>query len=348
MIKYLIINLNQDSGAGRLIVPWKANLGLLKKNAFNCLGKWLFQSCNWVATTRGHIKREDYEGCENVTITAFILVHSNPTQNPVKEMESMQEMIPFAKEMWSQKPSRGMVKVYVVGTALAFFGVVIGLVETVCQSLSPREPMDEDLSWLMAREHLLQEQKIGVELTGTSGATKTVSVSKQQVATVQRNTATRLHASWNPPTPVFIELCACSPWNIGYSRLCDLNTLVKWGEIATDFYFIWPVSLNSWSWTALCCFGDTPQIRLNAGRHSRGKMTNWRTRNAENACCCAADVSIGVQQILWLLLRLHFFCKCWLFYLEGKPELNNVCMYSSCNAINSYFYLGTVCPSAIF
>ncbi|GAB0200044.1 G0/G1 switch protein 2 [Grus japonensis] len=48
------------------------------------------------------------------------------------KMETMHELIPFAKEMLSQKPNRKMVKLYVLGSVLAFFGVVIGLVETVC------------------------------------------------------------------------------------------------------------------------------------------------------------------------------------------------------------------------
>ncbi|KAJ8370239.1 hypothetical protein SKAU_G00102670 [Synaphobranchus kaupii] len=117
-------------------------------------------------------------------------------QNPVKEMESMQEIIPFAKEMISQKPSRGMVKVYVVGTVFAFFGVVFGLVETVFQSFSPQEPIDEELARLIAHEHQLQtHKKIEIGLTKTSAATENGVISKQQVAAVQRNTANRLHAS---------------------------------------------------------------------------------------------------------------------------------------------------------
>lgn len=129
--------------------------------------------------------------------TAFLLAcRCNLTQNPVKEMETLHEIIPFAKEMMSQKPSRGMVKVYAVGTVLAFFGVVIGLVETICRSFSPREPIDEELERLIAREHRLQKHKeIEIELTETSAATEAGAVSKQQVAAVQRNTANRLHAS---------------------------------------------------------------------------------------------------------------------------------------------------------
>lgn len=47
-------------------------------------------------------------------------------------METVQELIPLVKELVAQKPSRRLVKVYVLGGVLALFGVVLGLVETVC------------------------------------------------------------------------------------------------------------------------------------------------------------------------------------------------------------------------
>lgn len=47
-------------------------------------------------------------------------------------MESVQELIPLAKEMMTQKSRGKLVKLYVLGSVLAFFGVVLGLVETVC------------------------------------------------------------------------------------------------------------------------------------------------------------------------------------------------------------------------
>ncbi|KAM4795741.1 G0/G1 switch protein 2 [Rhinophrynus dorsalis] len=59
-------------------------------------------------------------------------------------METIHELIPFAKEMLSQKPNRKMVKIYVLGSVLAFFGVVIGLVETVCSPFAGREDMEEE------------------------------------------------------------------------------------------------------------------------------------------------------------------------------------------------------------
>ncbi|NWT16449.1 G0S2 protein, partial [Vireo altiloquus] len=59
-------------------------------------------------------------------------------------METMHELIPFAKEMLSQKPNRKMVKLYMLGSVLAFFGVVIGLVETVCSPFSSEGKTEEE------------------------------------------------------------------------------------------------------------------------------------------------------------------------------------------------------------
>ncbi|NXB06223.1 G0S2 protein, partial [Cnemophilus loriae] len=59
-------------------------------------------------------------------------------------METMHELIPFAKEMLSQKPNRKMVKLYMLGSVLAFFGVVIGLVETVCSPFSSERRTEEE------------------------------------------------------------------------------------------------------------------------------------------------------------------------------------------------------------
>ncbi|NXY39308.1 G0S2 protein, partial [Pomatorhinus ruficollis] len=57
---------------------------------------------------------------------------------------TMHELIPFAKEMLSQKPNRKMVKLYMLGSVLAFFGVVIGLVETVCSPFSSEGRLEEE------------------------------------------------------------------------------------------------------------------------------------------------------------------------------------------------------------
>ncbi|NWW73307.1 G0S2 protein, partial [Climacteris rufus] len=77
-------------------------------------------------------------------------------------METMHELIPFAKEMLSQKPNRKMVKLYMLGSVLAFFGVVIGLVETVCSPFSS-EGRTEQEEQSPSRERGLRQRPEGPE-----------------------------------------------------------------------------------------------------------------------------------------------------------------------------------------
>ncbi|XP_060701095.1 G0/G1 switch protein 2 [Hemiscyllium ocellatum] len=75
-------------------------------------------------------------------------------------METMNELIPFAKEMLGQKPNRKMVKLYVVGSVLAFFGVVIGLVETVCSPFVSGEDEEQPLDGALPRKLGKEEKKL--------------------------------------------------------------------------------------------------------------------------------------------------------------------------------------------
>ncbi|XP_021501131.1 G0/G1 switch protein 2 [Meriones unguiculatus] len=58
-------------------------------------------------------------------------------------MESVQELIPLAREMMAQKPRGKLVKLYVLGSVLALFGVVLGLVETVCSPFTAASRLRE-------------------------------------------------------------------------------------------------------------------------------------------------------------------------------------------------------------
>ncbi|KAM5180732.1 G0/G1 switch protein 2 [Mantella aurantiaca] len=86
----------------------------------------------------------------------------------------MNELIPFAREMLSQKPNKKMVKMYVLGSVLAFFGVVIGLVETVCSPFTRREDTDiEDIKHsapLPAPSHLQKKEEVVLEKTNPQAA----------------------------------------------------------------------------------------------------------------------------------------------------------------------------------
>lgn len=128
-------------------------------------------------------------------------------------MGSLQEFIPFAKEMLSQKPSRGLLKVYLVGSVFAVLGTVIGLVETVCHPFSSGEPLDAEMLFMMAKERpsvqadlqcilgsLEEEEKKEKkeeeeeEVHEISVTTKTTTLPKNQGVS-QRSLSNRLHAS---------------------------------------------------------------------------------------------------------------------------------------------------------
>nr|XP_002198688.3 G0/G1 switch protein 2 [Taeniopygia guttata]XP_030147920.3 G0/G1 switch protein 2 [Taeniopygia guttata] len=103
-------------------------------------------------------------------------------------METVHELLPFAKEMLSQKPSRKMVKLYMLGSVLAFFGVVIGLVETVCSPFgseaSPEEERDKEKA-AAAREQPEPQHREGLVLAKGKAA----------VPGLHRALVTRQHAS---------------------------------------------------------------------------------------------------------------------------------------------------------
>ncbi|KFQ94915.1 G0/G1 switch protein 2 [Nipponia nippon] len=99
-------------------------------------------------------------------------------------METMHELIPFAKEMLSQKPNRKMVKLYMLGSVLAFFGVLIGLVETVCSPFTSEERLEEEKKPAPAQEQVLPRKQEDLILEKS-----------KKPAGMQRALVTRQHAS---------------------------------------------------------------------------------------------------------------------------------------------------------
>ncbi|XP_013908922.1 PREDICTED: G0/G1 switch protein 2 [Thamnophis sirtalis] len=112
-------------------------------------------------------------------------------------METMQELIPFAKEMLSQKPNGKMVKLYMLGSVMAFFGVVIGLVETVCSPFTSEGKLEEE-------EEEEEEKKERTTLPLSKRKEIVQAVAQKQEAMIQekgkqvltlRNSVNRQHAS---------------------------------------------------------------------------------------------------------------------------------------------------------
>lgn len=124
------------------------------------------------------------------------------------EVGNMEELISFAKEMLSQKPTRGLLKVYLVGSVFALLGTVIGLVETVCNPFSSGDAVNADMALFLSQEQrtveaelqrsvggLEEEEEEEKELTEKNvSKTQSVSLSKTHRFS-QRSMANRLHAS---------------------------------------------------------------------------------------------------------------------------------------------------------
>lgn len=122
-------------------------------------------------------------------------------------MGNMEEVISFTKEMLRQKPSRGLLKVYVVGSVFALLGTVIGIVETMCHPFSSGEVMNAEMALLLAKMQRtteaelqrsvddLEEEEEEEELAEKNGTkTQFMTLSKTHRLS-QRSMATRLHAS---------------------------------------------------------------------------------------------------------------------------------------------------------
>lgn len=114
-------------------------------------------------------------------------------------MTNLQELIPFAKEMLSQRPCGGVLKIYLLGSVLAVLGTVVGLVEAACHPFSSGEPLDAEMLLMMSRDHRVPESSArpaaeDQEETPEQNFAQTTTFSKSP-HTPQRTPANRLHAS---------------------------------------------------------------------------------------------------------------------------------------------------------
>ncbi|XP_005814354.1 G0/G1 switch protein 2 [Xiphophorus maculatus] len=126
-------------------------------------------------------------------------------------METMQELIPFAKEMLRQRANRKLLGVYLLGSVLAVLGTAVGLVETLCHPFSSGEPLDAEMLLLLASERReveaggqaqptlkaggQEEEEEEEELVPESRANTQNPTRAKSHRLSQRNLANRLHAS---------------------------------------------------------------------------------------------------------------------------------------------------------
>ncbi|KAM7405250.1 hypothetical protein PAMP_012526 [Pampus punctatissimus] len=120
------------------------------------------------------------------------------------KMETIGEIIPFAKEMLNQKPSRSMLKIYMLGSTLAMLGVVSGLLETVLLPFMEHDPAEDTPVEMMM---MIEKKKVKKQVlkshttlirSDVVDVLETVGIeakAKHLVIAGQRSSANRLHAS---------------------------------------------------------------------------------------------------------------------------------------------------------
>lgn len=109
-------------------------------------------------------------------------------------MNSIGEIIPFAKEMLNQGPSKCMVKVYILGSSLAMLGVVGGLVEALLQPFLEQERLEDLPTQWIVEEKMKREKK--QVWNATSVHPEVLDVCETAVKAMHpRGSANRSHAS---------------------------------------------------------------------------------------------------------------------------------------------------------
>ncbi|XP_037351874.1 G0/G1 switch protein 2 [Talpa occidentalis] len=96
-------------------------------------------------------------------------------------METVQELIPLAKELATQKPNRKLVKLYVLGSVLAFVGALLGLVETVCSPFAAASRQREREAALAALRDARQPPGLQTQALLEKGKPEAVPASRAPV-----------------------------------------------------------------------------------------------------------------------------------------------------------------------
>lgn len=117
-------------------------------------------------------------------------------------METIGEIIPFAKEMLNQRPSRSVLKMYMLGSTLAMLGMIGGMVEMLLLPFGDEETAEDEPIELIVEKR--KEKKQVLESHTTLVHPEVVEVletgeneakAKRLVNSRRRGSANRLHAS---------------------------------------------------------------------------------------------------------------------------------------------------------
>nr|XP_055044238.1 G0/G1 switch protein 2 [Misgurnus anguillicaudatus] len=112
-------------------------------------------------------------------------------------MDTMHEIIPFAKEMLSAGPSKGCLKVYLVGGTIAFLGMISGAIQ-VASSFFPDQE-EPDIEMLKVQELVTVKEQIQEPQTSIADDDEMdpemETKAKELYGTRQRRMSFRAHAS---------------------------------------------------------------------------------------------------------------------------------------------------------
>ncbi|XP_072222961.1 G0/G1 switch protein 2 [Leuresthes tenuis] len=119
-----------------------------------------------------------------------------------QKMENSGDIIPFVKEMLKQRPSRSMLKIYILGSTLAMLGMVGGLVEMVFLPFSDNHIVEDEQAEIFMEEKKERKQVLNAHSTLVNiyaedmlDTVLSEAKAKHLGTAVQRSSANRLHAS---------------------------------------------------------------------------------------------------------------------------------------------------------
>ncbi|XP_030589752.1 G0/G1 switch protein 2 [Archocentrus centrarchus] len=117
-------------------------------------------------------------------------------------MENIGEIIPFAKEMLTQRPSRSLLKIYLLGSTLAILGMVGGLVEMAFMPFVERDSAEDEPAELIIQKKKEKNQVLkshsasaDIEVVDVMETVMPDDKAKYLLTSRRRSSANRLHAS---------------------------------------------------------------------------------------------------------------------------------------------------------
>lgn len=110
-------------------------------------------------------------------------------------MESFGEMIPFAKEMLNQRPSKHMLKIYMLGSSLALLGLVGALVEALLLPFVEQQIVTEPPAESVGDKQKRWKPELAHPAVMDMQKPLAIKVVSTHLPAGRRGSANRLHAS---------------------------------------------------------------------------------------------------------------------------------------------------------